>query len=153
MNSISANWRKFRALSWPERGMLAAAAAWLPLFWLGLRVLGLRRFQAWLQRDPTPIESRLSSDEIAGIAALVNIAALHTPVPVTCLTRSLLLCWILHRRGVASQLRIGVRLTQGVLDAHAWVEYVGVPINDRVDVGEQFVPFSAILSPAAFQSP
>jgi hypothetical protein len=153
MNSVTTKWEKFRALSWPERRTLLAAMASLPLFWLGLHVLGLRRFQAWLQCDRPQIESSLSLDDIVRVATLVNIAALHVPFRATCLTRSLLLGWILRRRGVASQLRIGVRLTQGVLDAHAWVEYAGIPINDRPDVGGQFAPFAEVLPSGAFQSP
>ena len=49
--------------------------AWLPLFWLGLRVLGLQRFQGWLQRGNTPAASNLSLTEITRIATLVNMAA------------------------------------------------------------------------------
>ncbi len=153
MMRITANWIRFHALSRPERRTLLAAMAWLPLFWLGLRLPGPRRFKAWLQREDPPIESSLSLDEIIRIGTLVNIAALYAPFPATCLTRSLLLGWMLRRRGVASQLRIGVRLTQGALDAHAWVEYAGIPINDRPDVGEQFVPLAEIVPPGAFQSP
>ncbi len=132
--------------------MVMAAAAWLPLFWLGLRLLGPPHFQAWLRRDNPSIESSLSLDEIVRIATLVNIAALHVPFPTTCLTRSLLLGWILRRRSVAAQLRIGVRLAEGALDAHAWVEYAGIPINDRPDVGQQFAPFAEILPSGAFRS-
>lgn len=153
MNHITANWTKFSVIPWAERRTLLGAMAWLPLLWLGLHVLGLRRLQAWLQCENPLITNSLSPDEIVRIAALVNIAALYAPFPATCLTRSLLLRWLLCRRGVASQLRIGVRVTQGVLDAHAWVEYAGVPVNDRPDVGEQFAPFAEILPPGAFQSP
>jgi len=60
---------------------------------------------------------------------------------------------MLRRRGVASQLRIGVRINQGILDAHAWVEYAGTPVNDREDVGEQFSPFAEILPVTAFHAP
>ncbi len=153
MNGITTKWASFHALTWPERRTLLAAIGWLPLFSLGLRVLGPRRFQVWLQRDNPPIGSKVSLDDIVRIATLVNIAARQAPVPATCLTRSLLLGWVLRRRGVANQLRIGVRLTQGALDAHAWVEYAGIPINDRPDVGEQFAPFAEVLLPGAFQSP
>ena len=152
MNRINIKLAKFNALSWPERRTLLAAMAWLPLFWLGLHVLELRRFQAWLQRDNLPRVSNLPLDEIVRIGTLVNIAASQAPIPATCLTRSLLLGWMLRRRGVASQLRIGVRMNQGILDAHAWVEYAGIPINDRSDVGEQFAAFAEILPPGAFQS-
>ncbi len=133
--------------------MFLAAIVWLPLFWLGLRVLGLRRIQAWLQGGSAPIEGSLSFDEIVRVATLVNIAALHVPFPATCLTRCLLLIRILRHRGVVSQLRIGVRLTQGILDAQAWVEYAGIPINDRPEAGEQFAPFAEVLPPGAFQTP
>lgn len=153
MTRITSNLAKFYALPWPERRTLLDAMAWLPLFWLGLRVLGLRRFQAWLQLGNVLAERRISHEAILRIATLVNIAALHVPFPATCLTRSLLLSWMLRRRGVTSQLRIGVRITQGSLDAHAWIEYAGIPINDRPEVGEQFAPFADILPSGTFHSP
>lgn len=133
--------------------MLLAAMAWLPLFWLGTRVLGLRRFQTWLQCENPLIAGNFSPDDIVRVATLVNIAAVYVPFPATCLTRSLLLGWMLRRRGVASALRIGVRLTQGALDAHAWVECAGIPINDRLDVGDEFAPFAELLHAEVFQSP
>ena len=153
INGIATKWTKFRALSRPERRVVVASAAWLPLFWLGLCLFGLRRFQAWLQRDNPRAGNSLALEQIDRIAALVNIAALHAPIPANCLTRSLLLIWMLRRRGVASQLRIGVRLAQGVFDAHAWVEFAGIPINDQADVRARFAPFAEILPPRAFQSP
>jgi len=84
---------------------------------------------------------------------MVNLAARHSPFPATCLTRSLLLQWLLLRRGVASQLRIGVRLHSKSLQAHAWVECDGVPVNDSVDIASQFAPFAASLPAAAFMTP
>ena len=141
---IKAKLAKFAALPWPERRTLLTAMVLLPLFWLGLQCFGLGRMQAWLQRPTPATDASLSMNEIARLAALVNSAAGLAPIPATCLTRSLLLGWMLQRRGVTSQLRIGVRMNQGKLDAHAWVEYAGVPINDQPDVGQQF---------AAFQSP
>ena len=135
---------KLRALSWPERRTLLAAMAWMPLFWLGLHGLGLSRFQAWLQRPRLLIENALSLDEIMGIATMVNRAARLMRIPGDCLTRSLLLGWLLRRRGVASQLRIGVKMNEGSLAAHAWVEYAGIAINDQPDVGEQFAAFQPL---------
>ena len=149
---IKARLAKFIALSRPERRTLLAAIVLLPLVWLGLQCFGLRRLQLWLQRPTPTTGASLSTDEIARIAALVNSAASLAPIPATCLTRSLLLGWMLRRRGVASQLRIGVRMNQGKLDAHAWVEYEGVPINDQPDVGKQFAAFDEILPPGTSQS-
>ena len=80
----------------------------------------------------------------------MNIATRHTPFRATCLSRSLLLGWLLRRRGVASDLRIGVRLTNGVLDAHAWVECSGVPVNDRPDIAAQFALFCDLVPLGSF---
>ncbi len=153
MKRIAANLAKFRALPRQERRTLLAAMAWLPLFGLALRTFGLRRFQTWLQRGSPGVGIGRSFDEIVRTATLVNIAAQRFPFPPTCLTRSLLLGWVLRRNGIASQLRIGVRLAEGAVEAHAWVEYAGVPVNDRPDVGERFAPFAEILPAGAFQSP
>jgi hypothetical protein len=50
-------------------------------------------------------------------------------------------------------LRIGVRLSEGKLDAHAWVEHTGIPINDRPDVSTDFAPFAEPVSPNFFTTP
>jgi hypothetical protein len=103
------------------------------------------------QTAPQP--ARLTADELPRLGTLVNSAAHHALGPANCLTRSLYLWWLLRRRGIDSQLRIGVRLNEGVLDAHAWVEYAGVPVNDRADVSADFAPFDKPVSPSLFSSP
>ena len=153
MNLYKARVLQFHNLNAIQKRTLLAAWLWLPLFWLGLRVLGLPRFQAWLQKAPTRAALSMTLPAIKALGEAVNIAARHTPFPATCLTRSLLLGWLLRRRGVASKLRIGVRLTQGMLDAHAWVECEGVPVNDSPDVNAQFVSFGDLIPLKAFQAP
>ena len=143
------------ALSHVQQRTLLAAWLWLPFFWLGLRVLGLPRLQALLKSRPIAAqpESILLLSEIQAFGEAVNIAARHSPFPATCLTRSLMLSWLLRRRGVESHLRIGVRLMLGMLDAHAWVECEGVPVNDQPDVNAQFVSFGDLIPLKAFKSP
>ncbi len=153
MNYRHARLNQFRSLSAMQQRTLLAAWLWLPLFWLGLRVLGLPRFQALLLKTPVPSAQGLTLPAIQALGEAVNIAARHAPFPAACLTRSLLLGWLLQRRGVKSQLRIGVRLMQGVLDAHAWVECEGIPVNDRPDVSAQFASFGDLIPLAAFQAP
>jgi hypothetical protein len=146
-------WAQWRALSFADQRTLLTAAACMPLFWLGLRILGLPRFQARLQRSKVTRGAAMTLPDIQALGELVNIAARHTLGPRTCLTRSLLLGWLLRRRGVESQLRIGVRLNQGVFDAHAWVECSGVPVNDQPDVGTQFASFGDLVPLEAFHAP
>lgn len=144
---------QFRALGPADRRMLLVCAAWLPFFSLGLRVLGLARFKARLERSPVTTQGSLSLPEIQQLGDLANKAARHTLFPATCLTRSLLLYWLLHRRGVESDLRIGVRVTQGSLAAHAWVECDGLPVNESLDVIRQFEPFADLVPASAFDAP
>ena len=153
MNLYYARLAQLRILTAMQKRTLLAAWLWLPLFWLGLRVLGLPRFQAWLHKTPARSDLSLTLPLIKALGEAVNIASRHTPFPVTCLTRSLLLGWLFRRRGVASDLRIGVRLTQGAFDAHAWVECEGVPVNDRPDVSAQFASFGDLIPSKSFQAP
>lgn len=125
----------------------------LPLFWIGLRLLGLQRLQAWLQRTPLGPTTPPNPAELQRTGHLVNAAANQTIGPANCLTRSLYLWWLLRRRGVETELRIGVRLTGGALQAHAWIEHAGVPINDRPDVSADFAPFAEPVSPSRFTAP
>ena len=144
---------KFLALSGAEKWGFLSAVTLLPLFWLGLHVFGFARFQAWLERAPLGEQKSLPVAALSDLGTLVNRAAHYAPGPVTCLTRSLLLRWLLRRHGTASELRIGVQLVQGKLDAHAWVEYEGIPINDAQDVAQHFAAFNETLSPQVFSSP
>jgi hypothetical protein len=153
MQRLTRNLSRFLALTAPERRIFLSAMALLPLFWIGLRVLGLQRLQARLQRKPVTTANTVDTDELIRLGTLINSAAHHALGPANCLTRSLYLWWLLRRRGIDSQLRIGVRMTDGALDAHAWVEHAGIPVNDRQDVSTDFAPFAEPVSPSLFTTP
>jgi hypothetical protein len=57
------------------------------------------------------------------------------PTDSRCLMRSLVLTAVLVRRGIESQLVIGVRTAADEFAAHAWVEYDGKPL---LPPGEDF---------------
>jgi hypothetical protein len=153
MNRRPSRLDQFRALTPIQQRTFLQASLWLPWFWLGLRWLGLLRFQSWLQRRALVVSSTMTLSEIQAMGEAVNIAARHTPFHATCLTRSLLLGWMLRRCGVASELRIGVRLPEGLLDAHAWVECNGTPVNDRPDVAKDYTVFGELVPLEAFRAP
>lgn len=153
MRRVFFQWGRFSSLSAAEQRVLITAAIWLPVFWLCLRLLGLSRCLAHIQEMPSGRRAAMTVTEIHALGGLVNIAARHTLGPSSCLTRSVLLVWLLRRRGIESALRIGVRFTQGALDAHAWVEYQDTPVNDQLDVGAQFASFGDLLPLHAFHAP
>jgi len=77
---------------------------------------------------------------------LVGVAGRHV-VPTPCLTRAIALARILGKRGVKTDVRLGVRQIDGRLDAHAWVELDGRAINDDEAHVRRYAPLES--SPAA----
>lgn len=150
MPAISRYVSIYRGLSAREQKTLMVSLVLLPLFWLGLRLAGLQRFQAWLDRSPIAPRAPLTQTEAAVLGVAVNRAANHVFGPTTCLTRSLLLRWLLRRHGTPSDLRIGVRFEEGVLAAHAWVELDGIPVNDRPELVARYEAFDQPVAPEIF---
>jgi hypothetical protein len=151
MQHLTRKLSRFLALAPSERRTFLSAMALLPLFWIALRLLGLQRLQARLHRKPRP--RQLALDDLKRLGAVVNSASRRVLGPANCLTRSLYLWWLLRRKGVYCQLRIGVRMTDDGLEAHAWVEHAGTPINDRHDVSAAFDAFTDAVSPSRFLVP
>ena len=133
--------------------MLAQAFLTLPLIGVGLLWPGFRRLHAWLVRWQRP-DSPPASEPRAGqwpqawvTVRMVRIAARYNLIRLNCLPQSLALWWLLRRQGIGSDLRIGVIPKEGRLEAHAWVEFQGVPLNDQDDVHERFTPFHETITP------
>ncbi len=74
-------------------------------------------------------------------ARAVDVAAGNVPFRARCLERSLTLWWLLRRRRIPVELRIGVRKSERDLEAHAWVELDGRTVNDRDDVHRRYAAF------------
>ncbi|MCK9488747.1 MAG: lasso peptide biosynthesis B2 protein [Xanthomonadales bacterium] len=80
--------------------------------------------------DPTLWQAR----SLALRRAAARIPGTH------CLARSLALWHWLGQAGIAAELRIGVRIDNGVSHAHAWVEHDGAAIDEQTDVNQRFTP-------------
>jgi len=137
-------WSKFSALSFGDQRFLIAAFLLMPVCALGPGLFGFARFTKWIEAARVSTSRQPSPEAVRALGTLVNIAAGHSLVRVRCLTRSLTLHWLLRRRHIASDLRIGVELDGGAFNAHAWVEYVGVPINDTPDVVRRYAAFDRL---------
>ncbi|MEO5618229.1 MAG: lasso peptide biosynthesis B2 protein [Candidatus Eisenbacteria bacterium] len=136
---------QLRALSAGELADLFRAAVLLTAIALTLRRKGLRGVEAALRRiqpgctpDADAVRSAWRARQTARVVAA---AARRAPFRATCLARSLTLQWILKRRGIHTDLRLGVRKVSGRFEAHAWLEHDGEPLMESVDVGERFAPF------------
>ena len=140
---------KFRSLKPVGRRLLLRVTFALPLTALGLRILGFGRVYAALERlsrraSPSP---EREARQVKGVRHMIRYAAQHGPYRGNCLSRSLVLWWMLRRRGIESDLRIGVRRDGEDFDAHAWVEYQGRPLNASEQVHEKYAAFDEPVLP------
>ena len=105
-----------------ERLTLAHAVALIAIINLAVRVLPFRRVATLLIRGTLRPGTPCAPDRLA---AIVGRASAHCWPAPSCLTRSLVLCRMLVRRGIGAQLVLGVETRDGRLRAHAWVEHGG----------------------------
>jgi hypothetical protein len=143
-----------------QRILLVHTAFLLPLLALELRWRGYRPASRTAARWARLCRIAHDPGEFAGQAAdlppevcaqtvcAVESTAHRLPWPLkspSCLARSLTLWCLLTGRGLDCDLRMGARCTADRLEAHAWVEYRGVVLNDTPDVRKRFPS----LEPAA----
>lgn len=140
--SVTSKIRAYRRLSPSERAVAARAALALPAVALALRATRVAAVQQGMSRSFLP--PRADPQRTAVVCDLVTAVADRHPLPANCLHRSLTLWWLLGREGITSVVRFGVKpaAEKGATpDFHAWVEIEDVPVNDRLDIATEFIPF------------
>ena len=142
---------RFGKLTALERGILVRALLLLPAIGLGLRMVGFGKVQAMLCASRASDSCERAPDAALKIALaaapMVSIAARRGLYRANCLPTSMALVYLFRRRGIAVDLRVGVRKVAGVLQAHAWVEHYGQPLNESMDVHERFPAFIQPIQP------
>lgn len=124
------NLTTFYELPWQDKCLTAKAAFLLVVVALVVGAFGLKRGRQvgrrlpGFRQPPVPLQ-----DAIDRARSAVGRASRGLGVG-TCLTRSLTLQIVLRRWGVDTDLRIGVRRQRGDLRAHAWLEFLGEPLED-----------------------
>ncbi len=140
-------WKKFRALSPSERSVFLVASIALPATALALRIIRLRHW-LWLISSLkwNPFANRLLGlshlQQAQRTACLVSAAARNGICRPNCLERSVVLLWLLENGNIEGVIRFGASKNRQQLDAHAWVEYQGVVLNDDSDVQTRFGIFT-----------
>jgi len=144
-------WRGFWRLSGRSRGAALQAAAALAATRVGLRLAGFQRWKAvlvWLApqnaapaRSPAPAQIATARD----VARIQEAVSRHLIFHASCLEQSLVLWWLLGKRGIPASLRIGARKEAGRFEAHAWVELGSVVLNDSGEAHLHFAPFDGSI--------
>lgn len=154
--------RKFLHLPAAERCLLLRAVVLLGGIRLGLQLVPLSFLLKLLSHrsgknvlvgpmsmagGPTVYHVEAFLERAHMTAHMVRMGARHIPCRATCLQQSLVLWWLLDRQGIKSDLRVGVRKEANRFEAHAWIELLGLPLNDSDDVRQRFVPFDSAVVP------
>lgn len=143
-------WRQLGSLTAWQWYVLLASPFVLLLTWLRLRSGGYGKTLAWARPKNTPIPEPASALELANHTAYaLAVSIKYGPWRPKCLVRSMALGRYLGRKGIPFELQIGVLAGQSVIaadgtldfNAHAWVEYGGVVLNDRSDIADEFSAF------------
>lgn len=114
--------RKVLGLPPAERAILGQAWALFLLVELALRILPFKHLLALSHRmGPLGRREPIFELPVTRVVWLVEVASQHAPVNATCLKKALVLSWLLGRRGIPRELRIGVTRDNGSLKAHAWL--------------------------------
>ena len=141
---------KFRSLKPPGRKILIGAALLVPVTGLGLRLFDFRRVHSgmgWLGRRSARKAPQDTWRYARRAGRLITYLGRNGPFRGNCLSRSLVLWYLLRRAGIQGELRIGVRREDGQFLAHAWVEYQDRPLNAHERVRERYAAFDEAIEP------
>lgn len=138
--------RRLRSLNGAQWRVLLASLALVPAVQIALRAVGFTRTAGLLadRSARTPGTANVASARAA--AEAVGLVAGRSVIGARCLGRSLVLWFLLRRKGTDAELVLGAEApTGGLLRAHAWVEVDGEPVNDTADVRQRFGSFGLRL--------
>ena len=105
----------------------------------GVRVCSIILNKLSLRRNLEPPSSKdfVTANRTAELVKEANSKL--SIYPADCVTRSLVLQHFLRRQGIESELRLGVRTITGQFEAHAWIEFLGVPLAEDYAVQDIYV--------------
>ena len=146
--------RRFSGLDAHARGVFLRAAVALPMVAQSVRRRGFRATRNTLLKFGGQ-HSRAPGDPqcAAATARMVRAAARHGLGQPSCLEESLTLWWLLARQGIDSEIRIGVRKESSCFEAHAWVESVGIALNEPDGRHKHYAAFDSEFPPPTPETP
>lgn len=126
---------------WAAVDSAVALAAFARTAWLfrvrGRRAVAQRAHASMRPRDPATIDTRT----LRRCVRAMGRAAGWWPAHVSCLQRAFVLQDLLRLHGIPSVLRVGVRIEEGALDGHAWLDVGGVTV-DPDGIQQSFAAFA-----------
>jgi hypothetical protein len=97
-----------------------------------------RYWQLSFDKNNIISESKSSLPEVLNIIRLSEKVGRHHLRKMNCLRRCLSQKQLLEKRHYPCELHIGIKITDGKLNAHAWLSYNEVLINDSEEMIQQY---------------
>jgi len=140
--------KQLEELTFTDWRVLLSAILLLPMIAFVLKSIGFNKTHTFLsnhlpKKPKISIPEDMQLEEAQRVARMVSIAANHGFYSANCLKKSFLTWWLLRRRGIATDLKIGVNKDQEDFNAHAWVEYRGHVLIDSTDIEDHFSAFGS----------
>lgn len=132
-----------------DRWSLFQIFALLPFTRLSLRLFGFKWTFAVIRWLTAVSKQKPPFNEVTEVERLrywIRFTKLNGPYRGNCLSRSLVLWWLLQRQGIRCEMRIGTRQSMGEFQAHAWLEYQGAPVNAGPRVHQNYLAFKQIFT-------
>ncbi len=137
---------RLRALTGAQWRVVLVSVVLLAPIQLILKTTGLKRTAAFLAARSDRPRAAAEHETAVSMADAVSLVAGRRVVGALCLGRSLLLWFLLRRRGMDAELVVGAK---SPIDdswmAHAWVELDSRPVNDAADVRDHYGSFGLEL--------
>jgi Transglutaminase-like superfamily len=143
--------QRYRELDPEARKLFQRAAVLLPLVALSLRARGFKKTKEALEKrlrvaPSGPVRNEPAGETVERTARSIRAGVRYGLVRPTCLAESLALWYLLRRHGLTTELRIGVRKTAKKFEAHAWVEFGGVALNQAEQQHRHYAAFDSAFS-------
>jgi hypothetical protein len=141
--------RQLAELSLLQWWIILVAIFMLPMIALSLRFSGFKQTKNRMSLlIPASIDGISAGEDNLSRAQLISravvIAGNHGVYRANCLKQALLLWWLLARRGILSELKLGTqKIPQDTFSAHAWVEYRGNVLIGESNIEDRFLAFES----------
>jgi len=134
-------WHKLLSLTFSEVCFLMEAAATVVGFDLAFRLFSSKTCLALFERKAAS-HRRQKGVNPQQMAWFVKVADRYAPGKSSCLRQTAALAWLLRRRGIATNLRIGVAREEEKFVAHSWLETGEGELFGLSDT-DKYVPLSS----------
>jgi hypothetical protein len=144
--------QRYRALDPEARAIFRRAVLLSTRIAISLRLRGFKRTKDALHAE-LPFASsqqflpdRGVKDRVEKTCRMVKASTHYGIVRSSCLVESLTLWSMLQEQSILTTLRIGVRRGSQNFEAHAWVEYEGVALNQSEEPHQHYAAFDEAFS-------